>query len=97
MSEEVVLRESDVVRLARGVRVHHDKVRERSVLLAPERTLALDPIALAIVGKLDGEASIGEVADGLASQYGAPRDQVFKDCVAFLQELANRRLLEISR
>jgi len=90
------LAETSVVKLARGVRLHEDKVRERNVLLAPERTIALDPIALAIVGKLDGVTSIGAIADSLAAKYGAPRETVARDCLAFLQELANRRMLDVT-
>lgn len=84
-----------VVTLARGVRLRDDAVRGRKVLLAPERALALDEIAVRIIGALDGERSIDLIAVDLAREFNAPREQVADDVTAFLQGLADRRMLEI--
>lgn len=57
--------------------------------------LALDEIAVAIVRALDGVKSLDQIADGFARDFGAPKDQVLADIIAFAQEFANRRMLEI--
>jgi len=54
------------LRLARGVRLHRDEVRGQTVLLAPERAMALDDIAQRIVAALDGQRTLDAVVDGFA-------------------------------
>lgn len=97
MSEQqnVTITPASVVRLPRGVRLHEDPVRKQMVLLAPERALALDEIAVTIVRALDGVSSLDTIADGFARDFGAPKEQVLADMIAFAQEFANRRMLEI--
>ena len=86
-----------VARLARGVRLREDPVRGQTVLLAPERALALDEIAVAIVKALDGTRDLDTIAADFARQFEAPQDQVLADVIAFIREFSDRRLLEIVR
>lgn len=86
---------SSVVKLARGVRLHEDSVRGQMVLLAPERAMALDEIAVAIVQVLDGKRTLDRIADDFAAQFDAPSAQIASDVKAFIHELAIRRMLEI--
>lgn len=81
--------------LPRGVRLKIDEVRGRTVLLGPERTIDLDPVAAAIAGAVDGKRSLNEILDHLCAAYNAPREEIEADVTAFLLELADRRLLEI--
>ena len=81
--------------LPRGVRLKVDEVRARTVLLGPERTIDLDPVAAAIAGAVDGKRSLDEILDHLCKVYNAPREEIEADVTAFLLELADRRLLEI--
>jgi len=82
--------------LPRGVRLRRDEVRDRTVLLSPERTMALEETAVAIVSRIDGKRTLAEIVDGLAADYNAPRDVIAGDVEAFLQELLERRMLEVS-
>ncbi|WP_099864196.1 pyrroloquinoline quinone biosynthesis peptide chaperone PqqD [Pararhizobium haloflavum] len=84
-----------VAKLARGVRLREDAVRGQKVLLAPERAMALDEIAVKIVEALDGERSLDRIADDFAAEFGAPRQRIADDVAAFVQELADRRMLEV--
>lgn len=81
--------------LPRGVRLHHDHVRDRWVLLAPERTISLDMIGHAIITELDGGSSFSAIVDRLAAKYDAPSDQISGDVQQFLGQLAERRFLEV--
>jgi pyrroloquinoline quinone biosynthesis protein D len=85
-----------VVRLATGVRLKRDKVRERDVLLAPERALVMDPIGVAILGQMDGIKSVRQIVDALARIYSADPQIISKDVIAFLADLASRRMLEVA-
>lgn len=81
--------------MPRGVRLHHDKVRDRWVLLAPERTISLDPIGHAILAQIDGDTTFGGIVDALAAKYSAPADQIASDAGAYLRGLADRRILDL--
>lgn len=81
--------------LPRGVRIHFDKVREAWVLLAPERTVTLDPVAHAILSEIDGQRSFGEITARLAERYAAPRDEIAADSAGFLGALRDRLFLDL--
>lgn len=84
-----------LVHLARGVRLREDTVRNQTVLLAPERAIALDEIAVAIIKEIDGHRSLDRIAGDLARRFEAPKEQVLQDIIAFIREFLNRRTLEI--
>lgn len=82
--------------MPRGVRLHRDQVRDRWVLLAPERTIALDAIGHAILSELDGATSFGGLVNRLAEKYQAPAEQIRGDAADFLSRLAERRFLDLT-
>jgi len=79
--------------LPRHVKLHHDKVRDRWILQAPERVLDPDETALEIVQMLDGRQSVGDIVGALAVKYTAPRDVIFADVVRMLQDLSDKGFL----
>lgn len=94
--EAPVISGASVVRLARGVRLRADPARGHMVLLAPERAMALDEIAVTIVQALDGKRSLDRIAAELAARFEAPVAEIASDITAFIAELSSRRLLEIA-
>lgn len=76
--------------LPRGVRLHDDRVRGRAVLLAPEKAIELDQIGVAILSRVDGKATFGEIIQSLASAYDAPEDRIEEDVQRFLTGLRAR-------
>jgi pyrroloquinoline quinone biosynthesis protein D len=83
-------------RLPRGVRLRHDKNRDEWLLLGPERLFKPDNIALEILKRCDGEATLGAIVEDLARTFEAPRDQVAKDVGAFLVGLAEKQMVEFA-
>lgn len=81
--------------LPRGVRIHFDKVRDNWVLLAPERTVTLDPVAHAVLSEVDGQRSFGQIIARLAEKYAAPQDQIAADGAGFLGALRDRLFLDL--
>lgn len=81
--------------LPRGVRCHYDRVRDTDVLLGPERVLMIDQIGSAILSRVDGTANIAEICDRLAETFAAPRDVIEPDVISYLEDLAEKRLLEL--
>jgi pyrroloquinoline quinone biosynthesis protein D len=82
-------------RLARGVRLTNSEAHGGMVLLAPERVFKADAIAVAIIERCTGEATLIEIVDALAAQYQAPRERVLADVSALLRGLADKRLVEL--
>ncbi|WP_340117223.1 pyrroloquinoline quinone biosynthesis peptide chaperone PqqD [Pelagibius sp. 7325] len=93
MAERITITEKSVPGLPVGVKLRFDKQRDQWVILAPERLFVLDTIALEIVKRCDGAASVGEIVDDLAATFAAPRDVILKDVGALLQDLADKRIL----
>lgn len=81
--------------IPRGVRLHHDTVRDGWVLLAPERAIKLDQIGLAILREIDGARSFASIVEGLAAKFAAEPEQIRGDVSEFITALANRRILEV--
>ena len=81
--------------LPRGVRLHHCKIRQAWLLLAPERAVKLDQIAVAILQATDGDRTFTEIVEHLAETFQAPTTQIATDVDTFLTELINRRMVEI--
>lgn len=72
-------------RLCRAVRLKHDRVRDRWLLLSPERGFVLNGSALAIVRRLDGATTLATIAAELGHT---------DDVLALVDELVARRLAE---
>lgn len=56
-------------KLATGVRLHRDKVREQDVLLFPEGALVLNETALEVLDLVDGERTLDEISAVLSERY----------------------------
>ena len=84
-----------VIFLPRGVRLIFDNVRKKNILLGPERALILDDISFIILDRLDGKVSIREMCKEFSENFNAPLYQVRDDVVGLLNELTEKRLLEI--
>ncbi len=76
--------------LPRYVRMHQDAGRGRWVLLAPERIIEPNEIAVAVLNLCDGVRTVGGIADALASAYEAPRGEILADIIGLLQGLADK-------
>jgi pyrroloquinoline quinone biosynthesis protein D len=97
MSGRVEVRAELVPALPRGVKLRFDQARNAWVLLAPERVLMPDPIAVEILQRCDGKRSVGSVIDDLAATFTSERAQIETDVVAFLQDLADKGMLVLDR
>ena len=93
MSDAITISDDSVPHLPRGVKLRFDKQRDKWVVLAPERVFVPDPIALEILKRCDGEATVAAIVDDLAQTFSAPRDVIAKDVNAMLQDLADKGIM----
>lgn len=83
--------------LPRYVRLHHDAGRGRWVLLAPERIIEPNEIALDVLQLCDGARTLTAIAEELASAYDAPSAEIQADITELLQDLADRGYIKDTR
>jgi pyrroloquinoline quinone biosynthesis protein D len=83
--------------LPRHAKLKFDETRQVWVILAPERVLAPDEIAVEVLKLCDGVKSVGQIADLLAEKYAAPREAILTDVIAMLQDLADKGFLTEAR
>jgi|ERR1700756_3869818 pyrroloquinoline quinone biosynthesis protein D len=79
--------------LPRHTKLRYDETRKVWVILAPERVLAPDEIAVEVLQLCDSVRTVGVIADELAAKYAAPRDTILVDVIGMLQDLADKGFL----
>jgi pyrroloquinoline quinone biosynthesis protein D len=79
--------------LARHAKLRFDETRQRWVILAPERVLAPDEIAVEILQLCDGTRNVEQVIDTLAARYAAERAVIAADVMTMLRDLADKGFL----
>ncbi|MGX9429530.1 MULTISPECIES: pyrroloquinoline quinone biosynthesis peptide chaperone PqqD [Bradyrhizobium] len=84
-------------KLPRHAKLKFDETRQVWVILAPERVLAPDEIAVEVLQLCDGERSVADLVDQLAAKYAAPREAIATDVIAMLQDLADKGFLSEAR
>ena len=72
-----------------------DATRGEWLLLAPERVLKADAIAVAILKRCTGERTIRDIVDDLAATFTADRTRIDTDVRALLADLAAKRVLDL--
>ena len=83
--------------LPRHAKLKFDETRKVWVILAPERVLAPDEIAVEVLQLCDGVRSVDQMIDQLAEKYAADRDAIGTDVIAMLQDLADKGFLTEAR
>lgn len=91
--ERLIVETNTTPALPRFVKLRHDKGRDRWIMLAPERILTPDAIAVEVLNLCDGDKTVGEISNQLAQTYKAPIDVIEKDVIVMLQDLADKGYL----
>ena len=96
-SRNISVNEASRPKLPRHARLKFDETRQVWVILAPERVLAPDEIAVEVLQLCDGQRAVADVIDLLAVKYAAPREAIASDVIAMLQDLADKGFLTEAR
>jgi pyrroloquinoline quinone biosynthesis protein D len=83
--------------LPRHAKLKFDETRKVWVILAPERVLAPDEIAVEVLQLCDDVSNVVAIVDELVAKYAAPREAIATDVVAMLQDLADKGFLTEAR
>ncbi len=90
MTGRVVLGTDSVPSLPRHIKLRWDKRREKWVIQAPEKVMFPDEIAVEILNKCDGAATLGEIVAALAAEYDEKPEDIAADVTEMLQDLADK-------
>lgn len=93
MTGRTIVTASSCPALPKHVRLRMDEQRGRWVILAPERVLMPDEIAVEILQRCDGATTVDDIAAALAQDYSAPQDEIRADVIGVLQDLADKGFL----
>jgi pyrroloquinoline quinone biosynthesis protein D len=96
-SRNISVSEASRAVLPRHAKLKFDETRQVWVILAPERVLAPDEIAVEVLQLCDGKRAVADVVDLLAAKYAAPREAIATDIIAMLQDLADKGFLTEAR
>ena len=96
-SRNISVSETSRPLLPRHAKLKFDETRQRWVILAPERVLAPDDIAVEVLQLCDGVRSVEQMIDLLAEKYTADRGAIDTDVIAMLQDLADKGFLTEAR
>ena len=92
-TRNISISEASRPKLPRHAKLKFDETRQVWVILAPERVLAPDEIAVEVLKLCDGERSVADLVDQLAAKYAAERSAIAGDVIAMLQDLADKGFL----
>jgi pyrroloquinoline quinone biosynthesis protein D len=96
-TRNITVSEASRPMLPRHAKLKFDETRQVWVLLAPERVLAPDEIAVEVLRLCDGVRNVEQMVDHLAAKYTAERGAISSDVVAMLQDLADKGFLTEAR
>ena len=97
LSRNISVSETSRPKLPRHAKLKFDETRQVWVILAPERVLAPDEIAVEVLQLCNGERSVADIIDQLTVKYTAPREAIGTDVIAMLQDLADKGFLTEAR
>ena len=82
-------------KLARKASLRHDRFEGKDILLYPERGLSLNAVGSAVCRRCDGTHTVAEIVEAVGATFlDAPRTDVERDVLFFLERLRERGLLE---
>ena len=76
-----------------GVRLKHDKVRERYVVLGPEILIELNQTGTAIMSEIDGQSTITDIISRLAARFEVNSNDITQDVIEFCTSMVTRQVL----
>ena len=62
-------------------------------VLAPERLLVPDEVAVEVLRRCTGSATLVEIVDDLSQSFNAPLEEIDHDVAALVHELGGKRIL----
>lgn len=92
----VIIDDASRPKMPRHVRLQMNELRDRWVVLAPEKVMWPDPVSVDVLQLCNGLLTLAEIVDKLAVDYNAPPEVIKTDVMEFVQEWTDKRLFLLS-
>ena len=90
MTDILIIKEDVIPRFPKHVKFKYNEPRKEWVLLAPEKLVKPDNIAVEILKLVDGMKNVNDISKELSEKFVAPVDVIQKDVMVLLQSLADK-------
>ena len=94
MTDILKINENVIPKFPKHVKFRFNKARKEWVILAPERLVKLDPIAVEILQLVDGEKTVKIIASELSKKFNAPEETILADVKEMLQDLSDKGFIQ---
>ena len=94
MTDILKIDENIIPKFPKHVRFRFNKARKEWVILAPERLVKLDPIAVEILQLIDGEKTVKIISSELSKKFNAPEETILADVKEMLQDLSDKGFIQ---
>ena len=94
MTDILKINENIIPKFPKHVKFRFNKARKEWVILAPERLVKLDPIAVEILQLVDGEKTVKIIASELSKKFNAPGETILTDVKEMLQDLSDKGFIQ---
>ena len=94
MTDILTIDDTTIPKFPKHVKFRHNKARDEWVILAPERLVNLDQIAVEILKMVDGEKKVKEISAELSKKFNAPEETIISDVKEMLQDLSDKGFIE---
>ena len=94
MTDTLKITDDVLPKFPKHVKFKYNKPRDEWVILAPERLVKLDMVAVEILKLVDGEKSVKNISIELSKKFNAPEDVILKDVTDMLQDLSDKGFIE---
>ena len=94
MTDILKISENVKPKFPKHVKFRHNKARDEWVILAPERLVKLDQVAVEVLKLVDGQNSVNQISEQLSKKFNAPRETIIEDVIVMLQELSDKGFIQ---
>ena len=94
MTDILKINENVIPKFPKHVKFRFNKARKEWVILAPERLVKLDPIAVEILQLVDGEKTVKIISSELSKKFNAPEETILADVKDMLQDLSDKGFIQ---
>ena len=94
MTDILKINDNVIPKFPKHVKFRFNKARKEWVILAPERLVKLDPIAVEILQLVDGEKTVKIISSELSKKFNAPEETILADVKEMLQDLSDKGFIQ---
>lgn len=93
MTDILKINEDIILRFPKHVKFKFNEPRKEWVILAPEKLVKPDNIAVEILKLVNGERTVINIVKELSKIFNAPENVILEDVKSMLQQLADKGFL----